>query len=74
LDYRDFVTTDPRFYRPAEVDLLLGDCRKAQQKLGWTATCGCDQLTKLVREMMENDPYREAARPAEAPASRAASA
>ena len=30
LDYRDFVRTDPRYYRPAEVDLLLGDPSKAQ--------------------------------------------
>ena len=34
LDYRDFVRTDPRYYRPAEVDLLLGDPTKARSKLG----------------------------------------
>ena len=36
LDYRDFVVQDPRFYRPAEVDLLVGNPRKAQTKLSWS--------------------------------------
>ena len=35
LDYKEFVTTDPRFVRPAEVDLLLGDPSYAKEKLGW---------------------------------------
>ena len=36
LDWRRHVVVDPKFYRPAEVDLLLADPGKAQQKLGWT--------------------------------------
>jgi GDPmannose 4,6-dehydratase len=35
LDYRDFVATDPRFMRPAEVDHLIGDAAKARTRLGW---------------------------------------
>ncbi len=35
LDYRDYVVVDPKFYRPAEVQLLLGDCSKAKRELGW---------------------------------------
>ena len=36
LDYKDYVTTDPNFFRPAEVDLLIGNAEKAKAKLGWT--------------------------------------
>jgi GDPmannose 4,6-dehydratase len=35
LNWQDHVVTDPRFIRPAEVDLLLGDPAKARAKLGW---------------------------------------
>ncbi|NIY18339.1 MAG: GDP-mannose 4,6-dehydratase, partial [Nitrospinaceae bacterium] len=35
LNYEDYVVQDPRFYRPAEVDLLVGDPSKAREKLGW---------------------------------------
>ncbi|MFN5837000.1 MAG: GDP-mannose 4,6-dehydratase, partial [Pseudanabaena sp.] len=35
LKWEDYVEIDPRYFRPAEVDLLLGDCTKAKQKLGW---------------------------------------
>ena len=35
LKWEDYVEIDPRYFRPAEVDLLLGDCSKAKQKLGW---------------------------------------
>lgn len=35
LDYRDYVVSDERFFRPAEVDLLVGDASKARRKLGW---------------------------------------
>ncbi len=35
LDYRDFVISDPQFYRPAEVDLLLADPSKARRELRW---------------------------------------
>ncbi len=52
LDYRDYVSSDPEFYRPAEVDLLLGDAGKAHRVLGWRMECSFDQL---VREMVEHD-------------------
>ncbi len=52
LDYRDFVHIDERFYRPAEVDLLIGDSAKARTSLGWEP-----QYTfgRLVDEMVEED-------------------
>ena len=47
LDYKDFVAFDPRYLRPAEVDLLLGDSTKAKQKLGWVPTTTVEQLAEL---------------------------
>jgi GDPmannose 4,6-dehydratase len=52
LDYRDFVIEDPRFYRPAEVDLLVGDGSRAARKLGWRPTRTFHQI---VSEMVTND-------------------
>jgi GDPmannose 4,6-dehydratase len=52
LNMEDHVTVDPRFLRPAEVDVLLGDPTKAKQKLGWTAETS---LENLVSEMVEAD-------------------
>ena len=49
---RTLVQIDPRYYRPTEVDLLLGDAEKARQKLGWKAEI---TLEALVKEMMEHD-------------------
>ena len=55
LDYRDFVVQDPRFYRPAEVDLLVGDATKARTKLGWEPTVNFEELIKLMVDAdMEN--------------------
>lgn len=48
LDYKDYVVTDPRFVRPAEVDLLLGDPSKAKNKLGWEPTVTFDGLVKMM--------------------------
>jgi GDPmannose 4,6-dehydratase len=48
LDYRDFVDTDPRYLRPAEVDLLLGDAGKARTKLGWQPRVGFDELVNMM--------------------------
>ena len=59
LDYRDYVTHDPRFDRPAEVDLLVGDASKARDVLGWTSTVGFRQLVQM---MVEADLARHAAR------------
>ena len=52
LDYRDHVTVDERFFRPAEVDLLIGDVSKANQQLGWKPTY---TFPDLVREMVRSD-------------------
>ncbi|QHW30862.1 GDP-mannose 4,6-dehydratase [Paenibacillus rhizovicinus] len=48
LNYEDYVVIDPEFVRPAEVDLLLGDCTKAKEKLGWTLDVGFEQLIKMM--------------------------
>jgi GDPmannose 4,6-dehydratase len=52
LDYRDFVETDPRFLRPAEVELLLGDASRARAILGWQPHCPFEDL---VHEMVDAD-------------------
>jgi GDPmannose 4,6-dehydratase len=49
---RALVRTDPRYFRPTEVDQLVGDARKAQQKLGWRHQT---TLGDLVREMVAED-------------------
>ncbi len=52
LDPEEYVVMDPRFYRPAEVDLLLADPSKAERKLGWKPKT---DLTQLVHMMVESD-------------------
>lgn len=52
LDMNDHVVIDPRFLRPAEVDVLFGDATKAKEKLGWTPKYS---LEALVSEMLEAD-------------------
>ena len=52
LDYRDYLTEDPTLYRPAEVNLLLGDASKAKEKLGWEHSI---RFEDLVREMVQAD-------------------
>lgn len=52
LDYRDYVKTDERYYRPAEVDLLIGDATKARQALGWEPRY---TFHELVKEMVAAD-------------------
>jgi GDPmannose 4,6-dehydratase len=52
LDYRDYVKVDERFYRPAEVDLLIGDPTKAREVLGWQPQYTFDDL---IKEMIEAD-------------------
>ena len=52
LNYEDYVTMHPGLIRPAEVDVLLGDATKAQERLGWTATTS---LEDMVAEMVEAD-------------------
>jgi GDPmannose 4,6-dehydratase len=48
LDARDFTDIDPRYFRPAEVDLLLGDSSKAREKLGWTPRTSFDDLVMMM--------------------------
>ncbi|MCK4964540.1 MAG: GDP-mannose 4,6-dehydratase, partial [Dehalococcoidia bacterium] len=52
LDYEQYVEMDPRYCRPAEVDLLLGDATKARDRLGWQPT---ETFESLVRLMVEHD-------------------
>ena len=59
LDYNDYVKLDPRFLRPAEVDLLVADPGKARDRLGWVPKVTFEQL---VRMMVEADLERHRAR------------
>ncbi len=59
LNFEDHVRTDPRFMRPAEVDVLLGDASKARQQLGWSPEIG---LEEMVGEMVDADLARHRAR------------
>jgi GDPmannose 4,6-dehydratase len=52
LDWKQYVKIDPRYYRPAEVDLLIGDASKAKKILGWQPTT---TFSELVRIMVEAD-------------------
>jgi GDPmannose 4,6-dehydratase len=48
LDWKRYVEQDPRYFRPAEVDLLLGDASKARQQLKWTPKVGFKQLVTMM--------------------------
>ncbi len=61
LDWEKYVVVDPRFYRPAEVDLLVGDASKAQRELGWRPETSFEQL---VEQMVRADLDRLRARAA----------
>lgn len=50
LDWTRYVETDPRYFRPAEVDLLQGDASKARAVLGWEPTTSCRQLAGIMVE------------------------
>jgi GDPmannose 4,6-dehydratase len=52
LDMEKFVVIDPEFYRPAEVDVLLGDSSKAQRVLGWKPEI---DLREMICEMVDAD-------------------
>jgi GDPmannose 4,6-dehydratase len=52
LDYKKYMVTNQKFFRPAEVDVLLGDYSKAKKVLGWEPTVSLDEL---IAEMVEND-------------------
>ena len=51
-DWHNYVRQDPRFFRPAEVDLLIGDPTKAREKLGWVPQI---TLQEMVKEMVQVD-------------------
>jgi GDPmannose 4,6-dehydratase len=55
LDYGNYVVTDPKFFRPAEVDVLLGNPAKAHAALGWRATT---DVTALIKMMVDADLQR----------------
>ena len=49
---KEVLAVDPRYFRPTEVELLIGDATKAKEKLGWTPEF---KLSELVQDMMKND-------------------
>ena len=57
IDWNEFVEIDPRFYRPAEVDYLLGDPTKAREVLGWEPKTDIRGLAKM---MVDSDLEAEA--------------
>ena len=48
LRWEDYVAIDPRYFRPTEVELLIGDASKAKQKLGWTPKVSFAELVKIM--------------------------
>lgn len=52
LDFRNQQAVDPSYFRPTEVDLLIGDPSKAKSKLGWVPE---HDLASLVKDMMQSD-------------------
>lgn len=52
LDWKKYVVIDPRYFRPAEVDVLLADPSKAKKKLGWETKISFDEL---VKDMVDSD-------------------
>jgi GDPmannose 4,6-dehydratase len=52
LNYKDYVRVDERYYRPAEVDLLIGDAQKAREVLGWEPKY---TFSELITEMVQSD-------------------
>jgi GDPmannose 4,6-dehydratase len=50
LDWHDYVETDPRYFRPSEVDLLLGDASKARRELRWEPKVGFKELARMMTE------------------------
>lgn len=48
LEWRNYVVTDERYYRPAEVDVLVGDASKARRKLGWRPEMSFEELVRMM--------------------------
>ncbi len=68
LDWKQYVVQDPRFMRPAEVDLLVGDPARAKAELGWEPLVGFDELVRMMVDA-DLERLRGAGRPALAAAS-----
>jgi GDPmannose 4,6-dehydratase len=61
LDYKKYVKVNPTFYRPAEVDILLGDCSKAKKVLGWKPEISFAELIdRMVKSDLDNFGKRNA--------------
>jgi GDPmannose 4,6-dehydratase len=65
LDPSQYVKTDPAYFRPADVDRLVGDAAKAQEKLGWKPRTSFDELVRLMVDsdlalLSEGTPQRRA--------------
>jgi GDPmannose 4,6-dehydratase len=56
LNWQDYVEQDPKYFRPTEVDLLLGDASKAKRVLGWEPKTKFEDLVKM---MVDADLYRD---------------
>jgi GDPmannose 4,6-dehydratase len=52
LDWKQYVKNDPRYYRPTEVDLLIGDATKAKNELGWEPKT---TFYELITMMVDSD-------------------
>jgi GDPmannose 4,6-dehydratase len=50
LDWQEYVETDPYYFRPTEVDFLLGDSSKARNKLNWKPKIGFQELIRIMTE------------------------
>jgi GDPmannose 4,6-dehydratase len=48
LNWQDYVKIDPQYFRPTEVDLLIGDASKAKEKLGWQPKTTFKELVKIM--------------------------
>ncbi|HHB90949.1 MAG TPA: GDP-mannose 4,6-dehydratase [Anaerolineae bacterium] len=63
LDWERYVKIDPRYYRPAEVDLLVGDPSKARRELGWEPEVTFEELVKMmvdadIARLQQSEPHR----------------
>jgi GDPmannose 4,6-dehydratase len=59
LDWKEYVKIDPRYYRPAEVDLLIGDASKAKKILGWEPKTTFAELVKIMVQADSDDLARQ---------------
>ena len=50
IDWEQVVSVDPRYYRPTEVDLLLGNATKCREVLGWSPQVNFQELVKMMTE------------------------